>query len=81
MKWQEAREIFPDQFLLVSILDYHFEDDKAIIDEVVPIRPINFEDANKELSNAKDGTTVYHTVNKNFVLHRWKPVRKLRRIK
>ena len=40
MKWQEVRELFPDQFVLVSILDYHEEDDKKIIDEVAPIRSI-----------------------------------------
>ncbi|MFP5110178.1 DUF2200 domain-containing protein [Neobacillus sp. C211] len=27
MKWQEARELFLNQFLLVSILDYHEEDE------------------------------------------------------
>ena len=40
MKWQEVRELFPNQFVLVSILNYHEEDDKKIIDEVVPIRSI-----------------------------------------
>jgi hypothetical protein len=40
MKWQEVRELFPNQFVLISILNYHEEGDKKIIDEVAPIRPI-----------------------------------------
>ncbi len=28
MKWQEVRELFPDQFVLVSIIHYHEEDNK-----------------------------------------------------
>ncbi len=28
MKWQEVRELFPDQFVLVSIINYHEEDNK-----------------------------------------------------
>ncbi|WP_106495673.1 hypothetical protein [Lentibacillus sp. Marseille-P4043] len=48
MKWQEARELFPNQFLLVSILDYHYEGDKKIVDEIAPIRPIKDENANED---------------------------------
>lgn len=81
MKWKEARKLFPDQFLLVSILDYHYEDDKKIVDEVAPIRPIKDEDANKEFFNAKEGTMVYHTNNEEFVIHiRKDPLMKVRRI-
>lgn len=28
MKWQEVRELFPNQFVLLSILDYHEENGK-----------------------------------------------------
>jgi len=31
MRWKEARELFPDQFILVSILNYHYEGDKKIV--------------------------------------------------
>lgn len=48
MKWQEVRELFPDQFVLVSIIHYHEEDNKKIVDEVAPIRTISERDANKE---------------------------------
>ena len=68
MKWKETRELFPNQFLLVSILYYHYEGDKKIVDEVAPIRPIK-EDANKEFFNAKEGTMVYHTATEDFIIH------------
>lgn len=81
MKWKEARELFPNQFLLVSILDYYYEGDMKIVDEVVPIRPIKDEDANKEFFNAKEGTMVYHTGNIKFVIHiRKDPLMKVRKI-
>ncbi|MDG5789592.1 hypothetical protein QA612_19210 [Evansella sp. AB-P1] len=81
MKWQEVRELFPNQFLLVSILDYHEEGDKKIVDEVAPIRPIEDEDANQEFFKAKEGTVVYHTSNEEFVIHiRRDPLMKVRRI-
>lgn len=68
MKWQEARELFPNQFLLVSILDYHEEGDRKIVTEVAPIRTVSAKDANKEFFQAKAGTCVYHTSNKGFVI-------------
>lgn len=81
MKWQEVRELFPNQFILVYILEYHEENDMKIVDEVAPIRPIADEDANKEFFSAKEGTMVYHTSNENFVIHiRKDPLMKVRRI-
>lgn len=80
MKWQEARELFPNQFLLVSILDYHEEGDKKIVDQVAPIRPVSDKDANKEFFQAEEGTMVYHTSNEEFIVHiRRHPERKIRR--
>ena len=64
MKWKEVRELFPNQFLLVSILDYHEEGDKKIVDEVAPIRTISDKKTTKEFFQAKEGTFVYHISNK-----------------
>lgn len=81
MKWKEARKLFPNQFLLVTILDYHFEGNKKIVDEVAIIRPIKDEEANTEFFYAKEGTMVYHTSNENFVIHiRKDPLMKVRRM-
>ncbi|WP_318937003.1 hypothetical protein [Oceanobacillus halotolerans] len=47
MKWQEVRKLYPSQFVLVSILDYHLASDKKIVDEVAPIRTIPEEEETK----------------------------------
>lgn len=81
MKWQEARGLFPNQLLLVSILDYYEEEDKKIVTDVAPIRTISREDANKAFFSAKEGTFVYHTSNEDFVIHiRRDPLMKMSRI-
>ncbi|KXH87534.1 hypothetical protein [Sporosarcina sp. HYO08] len=81
MKWQEVRELFPNQFVLVSILSYHEKDNMKIIDEVAPIRSISDEDANKEFFKAGPGNAVYHTSNEEFVIHiRKDPMMRVRRI-
>ncbi|MGP0576861.1 hypothetical protein ACTP13_07570 [Paenibacillus peoriae] len=80
MKWQEVRELFPDQFVLVSIINYHEEDNKKIVDEVAPIRTIPEQDANKEFFQVKPGNIVYHTSNQDFVIHlRRDPLMRVRR--
>ncbi|MDY8021993.1 hypothetical protein [Paenibacillus polymyxa] len=80
MKWQEVRELFPDQFVLVSIINYHEEDNKKIVDEVAPIRTISEQDANKEFFQVKPGNIVYHTSNQDFVIHlRRDPLMRVRR--
>ncbi|MGG5252485.1 hypothetical protein ACQYAD_02995 [Neobacillus sp. SM06] len=81
MKWQEVRELFPNQFVLVSILEYHEEDEKKIIDEVAPIRSIPDENANKEFFKVAPGNIVYHTSNENCIIHiRKDPLMRVRRI-
>ncbi|WP_443081796.1 hypothetical protein [Sutcliffiella sp. NC1] len=34
MKWQDVRELFPNQFVLVSILEYREEGNRKVVDEV-----------------------------------------------
>ncbi|GAA3315707.1 hypothetical protein GCM10020331_011160 [Ectobacillus funiculus] len=69
MKWKEVRELFPNQFVLLSILSYHEKKTIKIIDEVAPIRVIPDEMANKEFFRVKPGTVVYHTGNEECVIH------------
>lgn len=81
MKWEDVRKAFPNQFILVSILDFHYEEGKKIVDEVAPIRVIKDEDANNAFFNAEEGTMVYHTKNEEFVIHqRRDPLMKVRRL-
>jgi hypothetical protein len=37
MKWEEVRKLYPDQYVKLNILDYHFEDDKKIVTDVALI--------------------------------------------
>jgi hypothetical protein len=80
MKWQQVRELFPDQFVLFSILDYTEQEDKKIVTEVAPIRAVPQADANREFFRAEPGCLVYHTSNENCVIHMRKdPLLRVRR--
>lgn len=61
MKWQEVRELFPNQFVLLNIVNSHEEGNKKIIDEVAPIHAVPDEEANKEFFKAVLGSIVNHT--------------------
>ncbi len=63
MKWQQVRELFPDQYILLSVRDYIEQEDKKIVTEVEPIRVIDAKDANKAFFNVEPGNLVYHTGN------------------
>jgi len=69
MKWQEVRKLFPNQFVLISILDFHEEGDIKIIDEVAPISPVSDVEANKAFFKAVPGSIVYHTSKEDCVIH------------
>lgn len=80
MKWQEVRDLFPDQFVLLSILDYREEDEKKIVTEVAPIRMVLDKDANREFFNVEPGNLVYHTSNEDCIIHlRKDPLLRVRR--
>ncbi|GBF77503.1 hypothetical protein PA598K_06057 [Paenibacillus sp. 598K] len=69
MQWQQVRELFPDQFVLISVIEFHEEDDKKVITEVAPIREVAEQEANREFFNAKAGHLVYHTSNVECIVH------------
>ncbi|ANY68264.1 hypothetical protein BBD42_18620 [Paenibacillus sp. BIHB 4019] len=80
MKWQEVRELFPDQFVLLTILNYREEEDKKIITDVAPIRMVPEKDANREFFNVEPGNLVYHTFNEECIIHlRKDPLMRVRR--
>ncbi|WP_053377275.1 hypothetical protein [Paenibacillus sp. FJAT-27812] len=80
MKWKQVRELFPDQFVLISILDYTEQEDKKIVTEVAPIRAVPALDANKAFFSAEPGSIVYHTSNEDCVIHlRKDPLLRVRR--
>ncbi|MCM3764481.1 hypothetical protein [Neobacillus niacini] len=62
MKWEEVREICPDQYVKLNILDYHYEGNKKIVTDVALINTIKDPKvATKELLKSKGDTIVFHT--------------------
>jgi len=62
MQWQEVRSIYPDQYVLLEILDSHTEDSVQYVDEVALIKAIQDPDeATKELFKCRNNSIVYHT--------------------
>ncbi|AIQ11823.1 hypothetical protein [Paenibacillus durus] len=68
MKWQEMRQLFPNQFVLFSVLEFHQEGTRRFIDEVEPIRAVADEDARTEFDQAGPGKLVYHTSSKVCII-------------
>jgi hypothetical protein len=68
MKWDEVRNIYPNQFVKFEILKSIIEEGKEIVQEVAVIGPVPEENATKELLNSKDKVLVYHTANKDVIL-------------
>ena len=81
MKWQEVRELYPDQFVLIEVLNFHEDGNMKIVDEVAPIQAISDQDATKEFFKASPGNLVYHTSNESCVIHvRKDPLVRVRRL-
>ncbi|AKG35942.1 hypothetical protein [Paenibacillus durus] len=80
MEWQQVRELFPNQFVLLSILDYTEQEDKKIVTDAAPIRSVPAEEANKAFFSAEPGNLVYHTANEECIIHlRKDPLLRVRR--
>ncbi|EIJ78467.1 hypothetical protein PB1_12954 [Bacillus methanolicus PB1] len=74
MKWQEIREIYPNQYVLLSVISAHTVGNKKIIDDVALIRPIkDSQEATTELLKAKKVTIVSHTENEELVIEVRRP--------
>lgn len=62
MQWQEVRTIYPNQYVLLEILDSHTEDNTQYVNQVALVRAIQDpSEATKELLKCKDNNIVYHT--------------------
>jgi hypothetical protein len=62
MQWQEVRNIYPDQYVLLEILNSHTDENIQYVDEVALIKVIQDPDeATRELLNCKNNNIVYHT--------------------
>jgi len=68
MKWNDVRNIYPDQFVKFEVLKSHVVEDKEYVDEIAVIGPVNNNDATKELLKSKDNILVYHTSKESVIL-------------
>lgn len=69
MKWKEVRKLYPNQFVLLKVLDYHTENNKRYIDEVAVVKPIDDpKEVTKLLLNGKEDDLVYHTKHDKIVV-------------
>jgi hypothetical protein len=69
MQWQEVRSIYPDQYVLLEILNSHTEDSTQYVDEVALIKAIQDPDeATRELLKCKNNNIVYHTGQEKIVI-------------
>lgn len=68
MKWEEARNLYPNQFIKLKVLKSHVENDAEYIDDIALIGPVSDQDATKELLGSKDNLLVFHTAKENIIL-------------
>lgn len=68
MKWQDVRNLYPDQFVKIEVLDSHTEMGKQYVDDIAVIEPVEDSNATKELLNSKNNILVYHTSKEKIVL-------------
>ena len=69
MEWSEVRKLYPNQYVKLSILEFHIEDNKKIVTDVALINIIEESKlATKELLKSKGNTIVYHTGSEKIVI-------------
>jgi hypothetical protein len=68
MKWEDVRNIYPNQFVKFEVLKSLIEEGKEYVEEVAVIGPVPEEEATKELLKSKDNILVYHTSKENVVV-------------
>ena len=69
MKWEEVRNLYPNQYVKLNILDFYLEDDRKIVTDVALINVIEDSKlATKELLKSKGDTIVYHTGSEKIVI-------------
>ncbi|RCX08304.1 hypothetical protein DFR58_14316 [Anaerobacterium chartisolvens] len=68
MKWEEARNLYPNQFIKLEVLKSHIENDAEYVDDIAIISPVSEQDATRELLKSKDNLLVFHTSKENIIL-------------
>ena len=74
MKWEEVRNLYPNQYVKLNILDFYLEHDRKIVTDVALINVIEDSKlATKELLKSKGDTIVYHTGSEKIVIEMRNP--------
>lgn len=68
MKWEEARDIYPNQFIKLKVLKSHIENNAEYVEDIAIIGPVSEKDATRELLKSKDSLLVFHTKKENIIL-------------
>lgn len=66
MKWNDVRNIYPNQFVLLTILKEHIENNKKYIDDVAVVRALDDDEAGSVLVRCKGKNFVFHTSKENL---------------
>jgi hypothetical protein len=62
MKWNEVKELYPNQWVKLKILESHKDEDYLYIDEMEVITPIGSDkEATLELTKSTGDNLVFHT--------------------
>ena len=75
MKWQEVREMYPNQFVKFEIVESHENKKSKYADEVAVIKAIkDGKDVMKEFIKCKNGQLVYSTENESIIIEKIKHI-------
>ena len=74
MKWEDVRNLYPNQYVKLNILDFYLEHDRKTVTDVALINVIEDSKlATKELLKSKGDTIVYHTGSEKIVIEMRNP--------
>lgn len=75
MNWEDVQKMYPNQYVKLTVLKSHLEDDVKVVTDVALVNVIaDPKTATKELMKSKDNTIVYHTGSERIVIKMRKPV-------
>ncbi|MDO9535234.1 MAG: hypothetical protein Q7J85_07880 [Bacillota bacterium] len=67
MKWKEVRNIYPNMFVKLKVLNSHIDGNKRYVEDVAVIKAFDDnKEATRELVRARDDVIVYHTGNEKI---------------
>jgi len=75
MKWQEVREMYPNQFVKFEIVESHEDEKIKYVDEVAVIKVIKHgREAMIEFTKCKNGQLIYSTENQSIEIEKVKHI-------